>query len=120
MGIDLNKAVRSHIQWKVKLRSAISNQEQLDVKNISSDCACEFGKWLHGKAKDTYKNSQTYIKCLEKHALFHTEAGKIALKINERKFAEAEAMLIAGSPFNLASNEVTNAVKVLKSSIVNV
>ena len=46
--------------------------------------------------------------------LFTIEAGKIAAKINEKKFNDAEAMLNAGQPYTTASNSLNLAIKNLE------
>jgi len=35
--MNLDRAIEKHTQWKIKIRSAISNQETLDVSLISKD-----------------------------------------------------------------------------------
>ncbi|UTC76670.1 HAMP domain-containing protein [Treponema sp. OMZ 799] len=114
-GINLTNAVKVHVDWKVKLRAAISTKEKLDAGIISKDSECEFGKWLHGEAKTKYGNLASYKNCVAKHAAFHVEAGKVAFAINDGKFTEAEAMLNTGSSFSTASNEITAAVNALKN-----
>ena len=114
IGIDLNNAIRQHIEWKVKLRDAITLHKKLNAEEISRDDACAFGKWLHGNAKTIYRNSPAFIHCMEKHAVFHREAGAVASTINAGKFAQAEAMLGSDSAFNKASSDVAAAVRVLQ------
>nr|WP_256484012.1 CZB domain-containing protein [Treponema sp. OMZ 788] len=115
--MNLSNAVKVHVDWKVKLRAAISTKEKLDVGIISKDSECEFGKWLHGEAKTKYGHLSSYKECLAKHAAFHAEAGKVASAINDGSFTKAEAMLNTASSFNTASNEITAAVNALKNEI---
>ncbi len=115
--INLNNAIKTHVEWKVKLRTAISTKEKLDSGSISKDSECEFGKWLYGEAKTKYGHLATYKDCVAKHTQFHKEAGKVASAINEGKFTEAEKMLRSGSIFTSASTEVAAAVTTLKNEI---
>ncbi|WP_020563922.1 CZB domain-containing protein [Methylosarcina fibrata] len=108
--MDLNQALEKHAEWKLKFRSAINTQETMDVATISKDNCCELGKWLHSEAKTKFGSLQSYKQCVAKHALFHTEASKVAQIINARKYDEAENMLNAGTPYAQASNAVGIAI----------
>ncbi|MGZ8258778.1 MAG: methyl-accepting chemotaxis protein [Methylotenera sp.] len=114
IGIDLDKALEKHSEWKVKLRTAISKHEEMDVVTISKDDCCDFGKWLHGDAKYQLGRRPSYTECVSKHAAFHIEAGRVATMINAKKFSEAEVMLGTGSPFVSASTAVGVAIMHLK------
>ena len=92
--IDLDGALKKHADWKVKLRTAISNRETLDAETISKDNCCDFGKWLH--SEDTHPHIahlQSYHDCVERHADFHQVAGTIAHIINAKKYEDADRML---------------------------
>lgn len=117
VGIDLDKALEQHSEWKVKLRAAISKREQMDVATISKDDCCELGKWLHGGAKPQLSHKPSYSECVSKHAAFHIEAGRVAAMINAKKFSEAETMLGTGSPFVSASTAVGVAIMRLKKDV---
>jgi len=115
--IDLDQALDKHSEWKVRLRTAITQRENMDAVTISRDDCCDFGKWLHGDARFQLGQKASYTECVSKHAAFHTEAGKIATLINNKKFNEAEAMLGSGSPFVSASSAVGVAIMRLKKDI---
>ena len=112
--MDLNDAVAKHAEWKTKFRSAITKKEQMDASTISKDNCCELGKWLHGEAKQKFSVLGSYKDCVSKHALFHTEAGKVASAINAQKYSEAEAMLNAGTVYASASSAVGVAIMKFK------
>lgn len=114
VGIDLDKALEKHSEWKVKLRTAISKREEMDAATISRDDCCDFGKWLHQDVKHHLDHESSYADCVSKHAAFHIEAGKIANMINAKKYSEAEAMLGGGSAFAAASSAVGVAIMRLK------
>lgn len=73
--MDLNQAIDNHIEWKVKLRSAISKEESSDVETNSKDNCCDLGKWLHGDAKATLGKFANHSNFIAKHAEFHRDAG---------------------------------------------
>ncbi|TRW89571.1 CZB domain-containing protein [Candidatus Methylobacter oryzae] len=112
--MNLDTAIQKHMEWKVKFRTAIAKQEQMDALTIGKDNCCELGKWLHGEGKTQCGTLPSYAMTLNKHAAFHIEAGKIATSINARKFDEAEAMLGGSSPFSTISGEVGLALMRLK------
>ncbi|HUN92877.1 MAG TPA: CZB domain-containing protein [Burkholderiaceae bacterium] len=108
--MDLNSAIEAHGQWKVKFRTAIRSKEKLDAATISRDNACALGQWLHGEAKGKYAALKSYGSCVDKHAAFHREAGKVAEAINAGKFDEAEKMLAGATPYASASSAVGGAI----------
>ena len=113
--IDLDGALKKHADWKVKLRTAITNKETLDVVTISKDNCCDFGKWLH--SEDTHpqiSHLQSYHDCVARHAEFHVEAGKVAAIINDKKYDQAQKLLGSDSAFSNASGAVGSAIMRLK------
>jgi methyl-accepting chemotaxis protein len=112
--MDLDNAIGKHAEWKLKFRSAISKQETMETQTIAKDNCCDLGKWLHGEGKQKFGKLSSYNGCLTKHAAFHVEAGKVAVAINAKQYAEAEAMLNAGTIYAATSNAVGTAIMRLK------
>jgi hypothetical protein len=75
--VDLDKAIQAHGEWKAKFRSTMQKKQQLDAAAIAKSNACPLGQWLHGDAKARYGSLASYKSCVEKHAAFHAEAGKV-------------------------------------------
>lgn len=115
--MDLNLAIQKHAEWKYKFRTAMTTHEPMDVATVSKDNCCELGKWLHGEARDKHSHLKAYAKCVSAHAVFHTEAGKIAAMINSNHDVEAEQMLSAGTPYHDASKKVGVSIIELKNEI---
>lgn len=114
--MDLNNAVQKHAEWKIKLRSAISKHEQMDVTTLSRDDCCELGQWLHGDAKARFGKHGAHADCVHKHQSFHHEVAKIATTVNAGRQAQAEDMLGAASPFAKASSALSVAFMQLRKS----
>ncbi|MEQ1530811.1 MAG: CZB domain-containing protein, partial [Methylococcales bacterium] len=114
----LDAALQKHAEWKVKLRNAIIQRETLDATTISKDNCCDFGKWLHGDGHEHLNHLPSYIQCVNKHAAFHLEAGRIAGLINEQKYDEADKRLGSDSSFSSASSEVGSAIMRLKKDVL--
>lgn len=112
--MDLNEAIEKHAAWKIKFRSAIANKETMDAASIGSDHACELGRWLHGDGKARFGALATHANCVNRHAAFHAEAGRIAQAINAKRYADAESMMASGTAYGNASSAVGLAVMQLK------
>ena len=115
--MDLDLAGQAHAQWKVKLRTAITKQETLNVATVGADNCCPLGQWLHGEAKSRYNALPAYRDCVGKHAAFHREAGSVARAINDRDYDRAGKMLDAGTPYAAASSAVGSAILGLKKAV---
>jgi hypothetical protein len=112
--MDLGHALTRHAEWKLTFRAAIARRLAVDADAVAADRCCELGRWLHGDANARYARLGTYAACVTRHAAFHVEAGKVARTINARQYAEAEAMLGAGTPYAAASSAVGAAIIGLK------
>ena len=112
--MDLDNAVAAHTQWKTKFRTAISAKQTVDAATIGKDNCCELGKWLYGEGKLQLGSKPEFQALIERHRGFHTEAGKVATLINNKKYTEAETALGATTPFGMASAETGMAINRLK------
>jgi len=113
-GLDVDKVISAHAQWKTKFRAAISRQETMDAATIARDDCCELGKWLHGSMKVRMGRHPRFMELLSEHKKFHKEAGRVAIAINEKEFSHATQMIEHGSAFAEASTLVTNALSAIK------
>ena len=104
--VDLKDAIAKHAQWKYRLRTAAQSNEMLDAATISSDKACDLGKWLKEPAQARLSGNPIFAKCVREHAAFHHEAGKIAKAVNAHDAAQVSHLLATDSPFNEISKAV--------------
>ena len=112
--IDLDSAVKAHSDWKLKLRNAATQQDQLDADTVSRDDRCLLGKWLHGAGRPGYGHLPQFSALIGKHAEFHREAGRVAQTINDRRYDHALSMISGGTSFNDASSNVVVAIRQLR------
>ncbi|HNV59082.1 MAG TPA: CZB domain-containing protein [Rhodoferax sp.] len=112
--MDLDSAIGAHAQWKIKLRAGIDRKEQMDALTIGKDNCCELGKWMYGEGRQTLGSKPEFVTLIERHKLFHTEAGKVAQAINTAKYEQAAKMIESGSAFASASTAVGVAIGALK------
>ncbi len=115
--MDLSNAIQKHAEWKYKFRNALQANEAMDAAAISKDNNCEFGKWLHGEAKELYGKSVHHAKCVADHAAFHVEAGKVAAAVNAKNKDEVERMLSTGSAYSEVSKKVGISIIELKNEM---
>lgn len=114
--MNFDEAIQKHAEWKLKFRSAISKQEQLDNVTISKDNCCQLGQWLYGEGKSKYGTMPEFQTVVALHKAFHVEAGKISQLINGKKYVEAEQALGGGTTYGSASNSVGTAIIALKKA----
>ena len=110
--MDFDSALQAHSDWRLKFRLEIAQQGSMDASAVSAHDRCPLGEWLLAEGKIKYGNLKAHGECVSAHAAFHREAGKVAEKINLKRFAEAEAMLGADSAYSSAS--VAVAVTILR------
>jgi methyl-accepting chemotaxis protein len=72
------------------------------------------GKWLYGEGEKLYGSRPEYIALKEKHRIFHAEAAKIAVLINDKRYKEAEAAMGSNLPYGNASLSVVSAISAIK------
>ena len=112
--MDLEQAITKHAEWKLKLRNAISKKEILDQKSISKDNCCDLGKWLHTDGGIKFGTLNSFQDVVKKHAIFHLEAGNVAILVNSKQYIQADAQLNADTSFSKASQAVAMAIMALK------
>jgi len=105
-----DEAIQAHREWKTRFLVAMARQEQMNVAKIASDNCCEFGTWLHAAAKSKYGHLRSYEHCVEVHAAFHVEAGKVAEQVNQGHISEANQMLGYGTPYTKVSETLAVSV----------
>lgn len=112
--MNLEDAARKHSEWKVNFFKAIATKSQVDATSICRDDRCELGKWLHGPGHGTHGLLPGFQECIDRHAAFHAEAGKVASAINAGKLDEATKLLNGGTPYAAASTAVVGAIQALR------
>lgn len=115
---ELNKAIKAHSTWKVRLRDAIENgSSEFSPSQVRNNDICEFGKWLNSlphaeKALVDYQNIQPL------HQQFHAEAAKVLeLAISGQKEKAHTALTDIGSNFVYTSAKLINALSDWKKKL---
>lgn len=115
--MDFEEAISAHVGWKIAFRTAVDRKRSVDAPHIARDDCCTLGKWLHGEAKKRYAALPAYAQCLDAHAKFHREAGRVSQLINRGDFVAAEAELASGAPFGEASTMAIVGINKLKRAL---
>ncbi|MFO1399801.1 MAG: methyl-accepting chemotaxis protein [Steroidobacteraceae bacterium] len=114
---DFDGAIEAHRQWKVKLRTAIADHQQLDAEKICMDDQCPLGQWIHGPGGSRWGKQPTFVHLRTRHADFHRVAGGIATTINAGHYEDAERLVGAGSEFSRVSTDVTTLLTNAKRNL---
>ena len=114
--MDLNQAIQKHAEWKYKFRNSMHSNSSLDAEAISKDNNCDFGKWLHGEARQTLGGHRSYAACVAEHAAFHRAAAEVARAVNAKKAEQVEKLMAPGSGFAESSKKVSVALIELQNA----
>lgn len=112
--MELTDALMQHMQWKVRLRTALAYNKTVEVESAADHQACEFGAWLEGEAKQRFGHLDSYRDCYDRHAQFHQEAGRVVHSIGAGDADGARDMLGIAGTFSLASGALIDALKRLR------
>ena len=108
---EISKAIAAHGKWKQKLRQAIdTGQCESTPEKVSQDNNCAFGKWLHYRIPDNYRQSKHYKRIVTLHADFHREAGAILALALAGKAEAARQRMQLGGEFSRLSAVLTKAM----------
>jgi len=117
LGINLDNAIKAHVDWRAKLRTAIRHRDSMDAETIGRDDCCELGQWVHGPGRSRYGGHVSFVTLVGAHRAFHHEAGKVAAMINRGDYDAAEQQLGSHTDFARASSKVDVAVIQLKNEL---
>jgi hypothetical protein len=113
-GLDFDRVINAHGQWKTKFRAAITRQESVEAANISRDDRCELGRWIYGSGRSVFGHRPVFDQLIQEHKQFHLCAGEVAHAIDQRRFEAAMQMIDSKSRFSEASKQVMNTLSRMK------
>ena len=114
--LNADEAVRTHREWKDRLRLAMAQREILDIERVSSDKHCVFGEWLYSERNSCHFQDADFAQCVALHAAFHLEAAGLASLINAGRYLEADRMFALGTSYSEASQAFIISVRTLFAS----
>lgn len=112
--MELLEALTHHLEWKVRLRTALADSKTVEVESASDYHGCTLGTWLNDEARERFGHLESFRDCYNKHAHFHLEAGKVVQCIREGDADGARSMLGMAGSFTNASSALIDALKRLR------
>ena len=108
---EIEAGLSAHAKWKRRLREAVEAQiSEFDPVTVSSDSACEFGKWLDSlPASD--RRSEDYKQVKQLHSEFHKKAGEILQLAISGQTEKASAQLKFDGEYGQASGRLVLAMQ---------
>lgn len=116
---DFNAAIKTHIDWKMKLSKYIENPDgSLVHSQVCLDNACLLGKWIYGDGQ-IHKRSHAdlFEKVKVSHAAFHEAAGEIVRMVNQQKISEAKKLLGPSGVYLKVSSDTVELIEKLKNQV---
>lgn len=108
---ELNKAIKAHSMWKIRLKDAIdTGNSDISVTQAKDSHQCAFGKWLDSlsltdKALDDYKT------IVPLHEKFHFEAGNVLqMALSGQKDKAHKALTDITGDFLYTSAQLINRI----------
>src|SRR5690349_13169043 len=108
---ELNKAIKAHSAWKMRLRDAIDTGScDISVSQAKDSHQCAFGKWLDSlplseKARDEYKS------IIPLHEKFHLEASAVLqMALSGQQDKAHEALTNITGEFMYTSAQLINLI----------
>jgi len=111
-------AIGAHGKWKFNLKIAVNTgKSEFDVKKVSCDDQCAFGKWLYSNEIDEHtKTGKPYEVVKRLHSEFHKCAGNVLkLALTNQKSSADE--LLEGE-FTERSNILVKALNKWRGELV--
>lgn len=107
---EITRAIGAHGTWKRRLLDAIdSGRSEFTVAKVSTDNACDFGRWFYGLPA-TERATDDARKVQQLHASFHHEAGTVLAAALAGNKSEAAKRLAVSSQFAKVSGDLTGAM----------
>ena len=115
---ELNKAIKNHSVWKVRLKDAVDcGNSEFTPTQVRANHLCEFGKWLN-TLPQAEKAQADYRTILPLHEKFHNEAAKVLeLAISGQKDKAHIALTDLKSDFVYTSAQLINALSDWKKKL---
>ena len=111
----LDRAIYFHAQWKIRLKSMISQQQNsISVHTIKDNHVCDFGQWLDSQNSKTLPN---YDEICDKHKIFHEQAAEVARLVKLVDITAAEEKMRFGGEFSQASADLVNLLSACKDEL---
>jgi len=115
----LDRAVQAHVQWKIKLLTAINGGEIPNRQTACDDHCCELGTWIYADGQSLNEHTE-FRELQEQHKKFHTTVGKVIDLVVAKKIPEAKSEINTGDFAQCSSATVRSIAKLKAAALVTV
>lgn len=115
--LDIDNAISSHENWKIRLEAYLAGHSSEDMRPevvCREDC-CDLGRWLNGDGRTQLGNYPVYGVLLARHKNFHIQASNVVSLVQSQQPERAERTL--NGPFRHVSNQIILLLKALRNSL---
>lgn len=115
---ELNKAIKAHSVWKVRLKDAVdTGKSDFTPNQVRANHLCEFGKWM-ASLPPAEKALEHYQGIVVLHEKFHKVAADVLhLALNGEKEKAHTALTDIKSDFVYTSAQLINALSEWKRKL---
>jgi len=115
--IDIDTAIASHENWKLRLQNYVNGQSTEDLRPelICMDDRCDLGKWLHGAGTQRLGKFPAFSVLIARHKYFHIQASSVVAMTQSNQKDEATRVL--DGSYRHASTQVILLLKELKRGL---
>jgi methyl-accepting chemotaxis protein len=113
MILNAKGAISEHMKWRMRFQLAIELREAIlpdTLARIHNHNACPIGEWLISPVMGEFRALPEFHDLVRSHLHFHREMTRLAASINDGQFDDAMRMLASGSSFQVASQQIANAI----------
>ena len=110
---EIERAIKAHQNWSLRLRKAIETAAfDLSTAESSDDHVCEFGEWLYSdRIPHAAKSRFCYLHVQVQHATFHRYASEVVLAALAGDKVKALALMNKNSGYELASTMLLHSLR---------
>lgn len=115
--IDLDTAIASHDNWKLRLQNFLdgNSSEILKPEILCMDNRCDLGQWLHGSGKQRLGHYPAFQILISRHKNFHVQASTVVALAQSGNTEKARHAMDA--PYRHASSQVVLLLRQLKRGL---
>lgn len=115
--IDIDTAIASHENWKLRLQNYLSGNstENLQADVVCLDDRCDLGKWLHGPGGQRLGKYPAFSVLVARHKFFHLQASTV-VALTQANDKDQATKTLEGS-YRHASTQVILLLKELKRGL---
>lgn len=111
--MNFDEAIAAHTSWKLKLRTFIKGEGQLDAATVRKDDQCALGQWIYGDGAK-HQADPEFQALKSEHAHFHVAAAAVVEQATQGDRLGAETMIGPASDFGKISSRVVASISAIK------